>query len=283
MNRLFIIIATFFLVLPSVAQKRAPKEVITIAVVDSLVAQKYQSYESRREQINTRFEAETDSVKRIKLLEEWNSLDAKCTADVIKIYEQNVKYDPMVVSRIYALRNLIDKKALGKIYDKFADSIKQQEPYARSIKLHLDTRQIMVGDTVGDFKAKMLRDQPFRFGELSDLKDVLLVFGSPKSMGAEMNLLLQIMYRKVNLSKLEIVNFYMETDPVSFEKAVRDANVNWLSITDYKGDHSPIKIAFGIQALPTCVYIGRGGAVEEISVGLTDSMMKRIEKNSYNK
>lgn len=282
MIRLFIVVAAVVVALPTMAQKRASKD-MTIEVVDSLVAKKYQSYDPRREQINVRFEAETDSTKKVKLLEEWNALDAKCTAEVVKIYEQNVKCDTRIVSRIYALRNVVDKKTLAKIYDKFADSLKQKEPYARSIKQHLDIRQVMVGDTVGDFNAKMLHDQPFRFGELSDLKDVLLVFGSPKSMGSEMNLLLQIMYRKINLSKLEIVNFYMETDRASFEKAVRDANVSWLSITDFKGDHSSIKIAFGIQALPTCVYMGRGGAVEEISVGLTDSMMERIERNSYNK
>lgn len=252
----------------------------TLADVDSLVTLKYNSYQPKREALVKQFEAQSDSLAKVKISKSYATMDNKCMSDIFEIY---VKYMslPSVVERLYALRTSVAKDKLRKVYDKLPAAIKAADPYARSLKLHLDTRQVTLGDTVGDFRAKMVHDGDFRFGELSALKDVLLIFDGLDCMGPDMLLILQIMYRKVDLSKLEIVSVFADTDKESFEQKVRDKNIGWLSVCDFKGDHSPLKIAFGVQATPTCVYISKGGCVEYVSVGVSDNILAQITKNSY--
>lgn len=278
MKRILIVVFFLLFAVGTQAQKRGA--IKTLSDVDSLVALKYNSYEAKRDALVKEFETEKDSLRRIKISSSYDDLERKCSDEIFGIYTKYVSV-PRVTERFYAFRTSVGKDKMRKVYDKLPSEVKASDPYARSLKTHLDTRQVGIGDTVGDFRAKLVRDGNFRFGELSELKDVLLIFGGLDCMGADMLTILKIMYRKVDLSKLEIVSVFDHTDKNSFEQTVRDKGVNWLSICDFKGDHSPIKIAFAVQATPTCVYISKGGCVEQISIGVSDDILALITQNSY--
>lgn len=278
MKHCLILLFSLFLALPSLAQKKGSG--LLLADLDSLVNVKYISFEPKRKALTAQYDTQTDSLKKIKIIAQWNELEGKCNEEIFNIYGSNFGVQG-VVSRIYALRNMVDKKQLSKIYDKLPDDVKNSDPYAASLKYHIDIRQVEVGDTIGDFKAKMVRDSDFSFGELSSMKNVLLIFGGLDCMGENMKNVLKVMYRQVDLSKMEIVSVFMNPDKESFEQDVRNAGINWLSICDFKGDHSPLKIAFGVQATPTCVYISKGGSVELITVGVTPDILAKMSTNNY--
>lgn len=261
------------------AQKRGA--VSSVSDLDSLVTLKYSSYDTKRDELIKKHEASTDSAERVKLIREYNAIDTKCMLDIFNLYAKYSKIEG-VVSRLYALRTSVDKAQLEKVLNKISKDVSQSDPYVASIRAHIDSRQIAQGDTVGDFRAKMARGADFRFSEFTGEKDVLLIFGGLDCMGKDMYTILQIMYRKVDLTKLEIVSVFPEEDKAAFEAEVRAKNVPWVSICDFRGDHSPLKIAFGVQATPTCFYIGKGGRVEAISIGVSDDILALITSRSRN-
>ncbi|MEF9949728.1 MAG: hypothetical protein RR980_03890 [Mucinivorans sp.] len=277
-KNIFLTLLALFVCIGSVAQNK--RAIATVKDVDSLVAIRFKSYDARREAINQDYQATSDSLKKLKLIQDYNKIEAKCTDDVIGLYG---KYSalPGVVERLYSLRMMISKTALGKLYDRLPANIRQSDPYARDIRQHLDFNQVGIGDTIADFKAKTLRGEDFQFREFIAQKDVLLVFGDWESLSKDEQLLLQVMYRKVNLEELEIVGVFSQTSKVAFELASMKSGINWLTVCDFKGDHSPLKIAFGIHTSPMCFYIEKGGQVKASSVGVSNDILALVSEKSY--
>lgn len=278
-----LILVAFGLALSTTTSASAQKRggVSSVADLDSLAGLKYSSYDTKRDELIKKYEASSDSAERVKLAREFDAIDAKCTLDIFNMYAKNIKIEG-AVSQLYALRTSVDKAQLAKVLSKIPKDVAQKDPYAASIRAHLDSHQIAVGDTVGDFRAKVARGADFRFSEFTGEKDVLLIFGGLECMGKDMYTILQVMYRKVDLTKLEIVSVFLDTDKAAFEAEVRQKNVPWVSVCDFKGDHSPLKIAFGVQATPTCFYISKGGRVESASIGVSDNILALITSRSRN-
>lgn len=256
------------------------QKVRTMADVDSLVAVVYGAYQKQWNELSEQHQKTEDSVRKVALYKQYAQSEAKCNAEVLALYGKYPKLEGSA-ERYFRLRGMMPKKSLEKLYDKLTDSERASSPYAAGIRRHLDTRQVSVGDTVGAFRATMPGGVEFRFGDLSALKDVLLIFGGWDCMGYDAQLMLQVMYRKVDLSKLELVSVFFDTDRAAFEQSVRKAGVPWVSVTDFKGEVSPLNIAFGVQATPLCVYISKGGCVEQMTLGVSDSILERIQQKSY--
>lgn len=268
------VLACLLLALGAWAQK-----VRTMGDVDSLVGVVYNTYQKQWDALNGQYEA-ADSVRRLSIYKQYTQSELKCNAEVLALYAKYPKLEG-AAERYFRLRGAMGKKELEKLYVKLPAAERASSAYAKGIRNHLDTRQIGLGDTVGTFRAVMPHGVEFKFGDLSQLKDVLLIFGGWNSIGRDMQLMLQLMYRKVDLSKLELVSIFGSTDRSSFEASVRAAALPWVSVSDLKGELSPLNIAFGIQATPVCVYISKGGRVEEITLGVNDSILARIQEQSY--
>ena len=267
-------------VLLGVGLGASAQKVQTMGQVDSLAGVVYAQYQKQWDDLASRHDAEQDSVRRAAIYKQYVQSEAKCNAEVLALYGKYPKLEG-AAQRYYRLRGAMPKKELEKLYGKLPADVRGSDPYAAGIRRHLDTRQVAVGDTVGTFRASMPRGVDFRFGDLSAMKDVLLIFGGWESLGRDVQLMLQVMYRKVDLSKLEIVSVFMDPSREAFEQSVRAAGVPWAAVCDFKGELSPLNIAFGVQAAPTCFYISKGGCVEEVSVGVSESMLTRIQDNSY--
>lgn len=282
MKKTLLILLVAIATLSSVAQNRGGRAAVpTIVEVDSLVVERYNGYSPKLEAIIKAYQAETDSVKRLKIEKKYTSLQAQCDAELLAIYTKNLA-TAGVTERLYALRTSIDKDQLDKIYKRLSAETRREDPYAASIRAHIDTRQVSVGDTLGDFRAETSRGHTFSYSEFKNEKDVLLIFGSLPSLPLEARLMLQLAYRDVDLSQLEIISIFTdETSRAQFEANANYSGVEWLKLCDFRADHSPLKIGFGVQTTPTCFYISRGGAVEYISVGITDQIIELIKLKNY--
>ncbi|MEG0467705.1 MAG: hypothetical protein RR485_06080 [Mucinivorans sp.] len=274
-------IALISLVCLSAAAARK-KPIATVQDVDSLITVRYRSYDTRREALNKEYQATSDSLEKIRILQDYNKIDQKCVGEVVDIYG---KYSSVagVVERLYALRTSVAKDQLSKIMQRIPQRIKESDPYVSSLKRHLDFNQVTVGDTVSEFKAKTARGDDFRFGELVAEKDILLVFGDWNDSSIDTKRLLDLMYRKIDLSKLEIVNVFSQMSKDDFIATVQKSEIGWLAVCDFRGDHSPLKIAFGVQSTPMCFYIKKGGEVQAISIGISGDILMLVSEQNYGK
>lgn len=279
MKKLLLILLLFVVATSTSAQKRGGA--LTLAELDSQVVQKYNSFSPKLNAIIDEYNKMTDSTKRAAIEKQYNALQAECDAQMLGIYTKNLKVDG-ITKRIFALRTSIPKDQLEKIYKKLSPDVKRDDQYAKSIRLHIDTHQIQIGDTLGDFKASTSEGHQFSYGEFKDEKDVLLIFGNLNSIPIDARILLQVSYRDVDLSKLEIISVFTDDiDKAQFEATANQSGCEWLKISDLKGEHSPLKIAFGVEATPMCFYVSRGGAVEYISLGIDDIIIDLIKQQSY--
>lgn len=279
MKKLLLVILLLTTATITSAQKRGGA--LTLADLDSQVVQKYNALSPKLQAIVSAYNNETDSAKRATIEKQYNDLQADCDAQILAIYTKNLKVEG-VTKRIFSLRTSIPKPQLEKLYKKLSADIKRDDAYAKSIRSHIDTHQVQLGDTLGDFKAITSAGHQFRYSEFKDEKDVLLIFGSLNSLPIEARVLLQVSYRDVDLSKLEIISIFTEeTDKTQFQTLANQSGIEWLKISDLKGEHSPLKIAFGVETTPMCFYVSRGGAVEYISVGIDDTIIDLIKQQSY--
>lgn len=174
---------------------------------------------------------------------------------------------------LYRLRNRIDKKILLFAYNKLPPEIKQ-EPYAESVRLHIELEQVSEGGLYVDFTAKTISGDNFSLSSIVENKDVLLIFDGLDCMGKENRDTLSALYKKIDRSLLEIVSVLFKENKEAFESYYSKYKISWICVSDFKSDHGFAKIAYGAQAKPTCFYIKKGGLVEIKCLGVEGILAK---------
>lgn len=253
---------------------------ITAPEVDSLVLAKIDSYRPKLEAMELQYPTLTSDKSKAKLAAKYDKLQAKCNTDIQNIYAKYINVDG-VVQRVFTLRTSIDKESLKQICENISPEVRSSDPYVKSLEMHINSYQVAVGDTVGDFKAITSNAHQFNYGEFRHEKDVLLIFGDVQTMPLDVRMILQVMYKEVDLSKLEFVSFMGGSSAAELKSAARAAQIEWLVASDFRGDHSPLRIAFGVSVEPTLIYISKGGAIEIMESGLSDVTIDKIKEQSY--
>lgn len=279
MKRVGILLVVIFALIVGITSVAVAQKVSAIAEVDSMAMLIYDRYRPKMEQLVQKYNGEKDSVKQGRLAVQFDKLQAKCDVDMLGYYASNINIEG-VTARIFSFRMAMSKSQLTNIYDRFSKELKQNDPFVRSLRSHIDTYQVGVGDTLGDFRAVTSRGHQFSYAEFKNEKDMLLIFGSVNELEAQGRLMLQVAYRDLDYSRMEVATIFDHTDNQSFLNCVVDQQIVWLSLCDFKGVHSPLRIAFGVQSTPMCFYISKGGCVEYISQGVDEWILQKIEQNS---
>lgn len=264
------------------AQSRKKKDPINTATsVDSLILATYNSYEVKMLEMESQYDALTNEKQKEKVATKYDQLRAKCDAELLDIYKNYIHVDG-VVQRVFSIRTSIPKSELQKIYDDIPPVAKVRDPYAASLKSHIEGYQVSPGDTIGNFKAVTSSGYDFNYAEFRNEKDVLLIFGNFESMTMEVKTMLSFLYAKVNSSKLEFLSFINATDVNDLKNKAIDNQIPWLVGSDFKDDRSPIRMAFGVTLEPYMVYISKGGGIYTMTTGLSDVIISKIQENSFN-
>lgn len=180
---------------------------------------------------------------------------------------------PSGFRRLFMTRNLIAKDTLKAVFNSLSEDLQKSE-VGLNIKAHLETEQLSEGDTLFLFPCKDKEGVPFDWEVLKG-KQVLLLYGGLGCMGSQGRENLKQLYNRTSRNDLEIVIFWPSNTLNDLNSVINHyAADDYLFISDFKQDASPMKIKYGCQATPTCFLTDKNHVIVVKSEGLD---MNRIE------
>jgi len=181
---------------------------------------------------------------------------------------------PSGLKRLYMVRLDISKTTLLPILSSLSDDMKNS-PYGKSILFHSNSNQIEEGNQYYDFEATTSEDEKFVLSSLEG-KNVLLLYGGLSCMGKDDRAYLDSLYKGTSRNNFEIV-VYCPDDDLESLKGVRETySCDYLLVSDFLQDHTPMKILYGAQARPTCFFINKQGMVEMKTLGLNKECVDEL-------
>lgn len=173
------------------------------------------------------------------------------------------------VSRLYALRERMDRERLSQTVKKIDPEILESD-YGKSLLMHLKHPELKEGDTYVDFSVPSIKGSELSISQyLNENKPVLLILGGLGCMGNNGRELLKSFHQNYG-DKVGILAFVFARNKSEMEGDIKCSkgvnNCSFLDIdvpliSDLKGDHSPIKIRYGVQTTPTVYVIDPQGKI----------------------
>ncbi|WP_136468082.1 peroxiredoxin family protein [Flagellimonas onchidii] len=194
-----------------------------------------------------------------------------------KNIETAIKYSSTLsgFKRLYMLRLDIPKNRLNSILKKLPKEL-QESNYGKSIKLHIDSKQIGERDSIYDFKSTDSNGYQFYLSNLKG-KNILLLYGGLGCIREEGRNYLKDFYNSVDKNNFKIVVVNSTSNIEELKNLKTKYQLDFIFIDDFKKDHSPIKIIYGAQATPTCFIINKEGTIAKKSFGLPETELNKIK------
>lgn len=176
---------------------------------------------------------------------------------------------PSGLNRLYMVRGDVSKEQISEALQSIPDSMQQSE-YGKLLKQHIDTQQLGEGDKFQPFDCTTTEGEPLNWDALSG-KNRLLIYGGLGCMGRSGRNYLSQLHKQY--PELEIVIYYKVTSSEQLQEEYaawqqRGVDFDYRAVSDFKGDASPIRIIYGTQATPTCLFISSDGTIKVRSEGL---------------
>ena len=137
----------------------------------------------------------------------------------------------------------------------------QNSPYGKSLLMHINTKQIQELDHCYDFKATTVDGKEFSLASLR---------------GEESFVYLNNLFQSTSRDDLEIVVYGSVFNLEELVEMKVRYPFDYIFVSDFMEDHSPIKIIYGTQAMPTCFLIDREGIVRLKSEGLDTERLDKL-------
>lgn len=201
----------------------------------------------------------------------------KAQSEVLKLCLSNPN-NTKSLENLYYLKRFTGKEDLKNTLNKLSDDNKSNI-YAKSLDIYINTKQVKEGDRYIDFSAKTSKSEDFLLSDVIKEKDVLLIFGGLSCMGESSRQELRELYRKLDLSKVEVVSFLAVEKEEDQKEQIKKYDVNWVSISDYQGVLSNPWIAYVGKGLPTTVYINTKGEILVSRPGLVNKAIKLLKNH----
>ena len=169
----------------------------------------------------------------------------KNMSNLVGIYILSKQFNIMPLEKCDSLLSKIPEK-----YDKIF-TVEGIRDYVKRKK------KTMPGQSYIDFSAKTLEGRSFVFSDfVRQNKYVLLHFWAKWSLPSFRDVSYMVTaYQKYKEKGLGIVSFSLDTDTLSWAKAVKDFYMNWPQVTDDKGRESQIVKEYNVDTLPTTIII----------------------------
>ena len=171
----------------------------------------------------------------------------------------------MAVEMLYRVRNEIKKDSLELILKKVDDVILMSK-YGQSLLLYSKSPDLEINKHFTDFTVQSLEGENISISELiKKEKPVLIIFGGLACMQEHGRKTLKDFHNgyKDNIEIIAFVFARNRDEWVSDSKYPLDIPL----LSDMKGDHSPIKIQYDVQATPTVYLIDKDGIIAWKSIG----------------
>lgn len=182
---------------------------------------------------------------------------------------------PSGLQRLFMVRNHVSKDSLAKVLETLPDEMQKSEA-GLNIKAHLTTEQLTEGDALFTFPCQDEKGASFDWATLEG-KQVLLLYGGLGCMGSEGREALKHLYEHTSRKNLEIIVYWPSSSLEKLQAIRKQFPSDYIFISDFKQDASPMKIKYGCQATPTCFLTDKKHQIVVKSEGLNmDAFNKHI-------
>ena len=184
---------------------------------------------------------------------------------------------PSGLQRLFMVRNHVSKDSLAKVLETLPDEMQKSEA-GLNIKAHLTTEQLTEGDALFTFPCQDEKGASFDWATLEG-KQVLLLYGGLGCMGSEGREALKHLYEHTSRKNLEIIVYWPSSSLEKLQAIRKQFPSDYIFISDFKQDASPMKIKYGCQATPTCFQTDKKHQIVMKSEGLDiDAINEHIQK-----
>lgn len=235
-------------------------------------------YQESKKQISF-FYPEYNQIIKEKKYDSLNILMKRLT-DSLVVFSMKNANSFMGIEQLYRIRNEISKEILSNIIME-TDTVIKSSPYGKSLLLHCESPTLDSGAIYHDFAASTLTGDIVKISSLLEKeKPVLIIFGGLGCMGKNGRALLKEFYEKHG-NEIEIAAFVFARNR---DEWLNDAkyNLGISLLSDMLGDHSPVKIKYGVQITPTVFLISKNGEIVLKSPGynpdVNDAAIKLLRK-----
>jgi len=97
-------------------------------------------------------------------------------------------------------------------------------------------------------------------------------------MGEEGRDYLNKIYRETSRDNFEIVVYCLSSNLENLKQVRTTYSIDFILVSDFLQDHTPMKILYGAQAMPTCFFINQEGIVVMKTVGLQQERVDELLK-----
>lgn len=162
------------------------------------------------------------------------------------------------------------KDNLQQYYDKL-DEVYRNSSYGKAINQILTSKKVETGSEFIEIIAEDLDRNTIR---LSNFKGKVILLDFWSSTCAPCRLQIRDKFSKLkNKYKDEefiIVNFSLDTEYSSWKKASKEDGINWINISDLKGQKSSAVINYNVWGIPRTFLIDKNGIVKNINVDFSE-------------
>lgn len=158
----------------------------------------------------------------------------------------------------------------------------KKSPYAKDVDIYIKAfNNPQIGDKYIDFE---LMDNKGGLFKISDIKDkyILIDFwASWCSPCRALNPTIIGEYEKYKNEGLEIVGVSLDKDKDRWKKAIRDDNLKWINLCDFKGNNSEPVLIYKVNNIPNNILINKDGVIIARNLEANDlkSKLKEIFDN----
>lgn len=184
---------------------------------------------------------------------------------------------PSGLQRLFMVRNHVSKDSLAKVLNTLPEEMQKSEA-GLNIKAHLETEQLAEGDALYAFPCQDEEGEAFNWETLKG-KQVLLLYGGLGCMGSNGREALKNLYEQTSRKNLEIIVYWPSSSLENLQAIRKQYPSDYIFISDFKQDASPMKIKYGCQATPTCFLTDKKHQIVVKSEGLDiDAINEHIQK-----
>ncbi|MBP7462052.1 MAG: redoxin domain-containing protein [Candidatus Delongbacteria bacterium] len=181
---------------------------------------------------------------------------------------------PSGLKRLFMVRLSLSKDTLRSIFKTLPKEM-QESDYGKNLLFHIDSKQIEEGDPYFDFEATDTSGNNFRLSSVKS-NTILLVYDGLSCMGESGRGLLKNLHEKTQRDSFQIVVYSKSTNMIQLKELQNKYQIKYLLVSDFLGDSSPMKIIYGVQAVPTCFLIDKARNVVMKSMGLPEETLNKM-------
>lgn len=205
------------------------------------------------------FQTKYDAMEQIIILhpEKRDSVTAEYEKMIAETYKKNeelaIKYAsvPSGLQRLFMVRLELSKDTLKSTLKSLNPEMRNSL-YGKSIQEHIKTKQIEEGSPIYEFKCTQEDGTAFDWNSVKG-KQLLILYGGLGCIGETGREYLSSVYEKTSRDNFAIIVYWPCGSLEKLNEVKKEYPSDYIFVSDFKQDSSPMKIKYGAQSTPTSV------------------------------